>query len=104
MAKLVLNGSEMNEDILDTDSHFYEFMTDFFKNKECRSAGISGLTKDQMDHFYGIMRDAQDSTEYVKTVEYQTAYNKNHPEYMCELSVRKYVRKNWKKAGTGSKG
>lgn len=105
MAKLTLNGSEMNPDILENDSHFYEFMRDFFTDKDRVKVEISGMTRGEMERYYEVMRDIQEEMKYDKTLEYQTVHNPNRPDFLCKLSVRKmYVRKNRKKAGTGSKG
>lgn len=105
MAKLILNGSEMNEDILENDSHFYEFMRDFFADKDRVKVEISGMTRDEMERYYEVMRDIQAETGYDKTLEYQTVHNPNRPDFLCKLSVRKmYVRKNRKKVSTGREG
>lgn len=105
MAVLTLNNYEMNPDILENDSHFYEFMRDFFADKEQVKVEISGITRSEMERYYEDMRDIQAEMEYDKPLEYQTVYNLNRPDFLCKLSVRKkYVRKNWKKTGTGSKG
>lgn len=105
MATLKLNGSEMNADILEEQSHFFEFMTDFFKDKEQISVQISGIKLPEMELYYSTMREAQDKCKYEKPLRYETVHNPKQPDFLCELSVRKmYVRKNRKKAGAGREG
>lgn len=105
MAVLELNGCEMNADILEEQSHFFEFMTDFFKDKEQTSVQISDIKRPEMELYYSTMREAQDEAKYEKSVEYQMAYNKEQLDFPCELNVRKmYVRKNRKKVGAGREG
>ena len=64
MAVLELNGSEMNADILEEQSCFFEFMTNFFKNKEQISVQISGIIRPEMELYYSTMREAQDECKY----------------------------------------
>ena len=105
MAVLELNGCEMNADILEEQSHFFEFMTDFFRDKEQISVQISGIKRPEMELYYSTMREAQDECKYEKTVEYQVVHNPKQPDFLCKLIVRKmYVRKNRKKVGSGREG
>ena len=105
MAVLELNGCEMNSDILEEQSHFFEFMTDFFKDKEQISVQISEINRPEIELYYSTMREAQDECKYEKSLMYQTVHNPEQPDFLCKLSVRKmYVRKNRTKARAGCTG
>lgn len=106
MAVLELNGCEMNTDILNDDSHFTEFMTDFFRNEEQHTIRIWDISREQKQRLLEIMESVRDKVSYRNSMEIVTSYHPSLPEEASSsMGVwKKRVRKNRKKAGAGREG
>lgn len=106
MAVLELNSCEMNTDILNDDSRFTEFMTNFFRDNEQYTIRMWDISREKQRHLLEILEDVRGKVSYRKSLEIVTSYHPSLPEEASSsMGVwKKHVRKNRKKAGAGREG